>query len=118
MSMMSGCDSNDMYYYNSLLNSCTFPHLITLSLCPTQKDDANMNEIIHQAHRFLQNFCRGNPANQKLLHENLSLFMQSGENASSVYSCGENMQGCSVGGYCTTKNMKLQKSRVFSLVGF
>lgn len=54
------------------------------SLYPKQKDDANMNEIIHQAHRFLQNFCRGNPANQKLLHENLSLFMQSGENVSPV----------------------------------
>lgn len=57
------------------------------SLYPKQKDDANMNEIIHQAHRFLQNFCRGNPANQKLLHENLSLFMQSGENVSLLGEC-------------------------------
>ena len=53
-----------------------------------------MNEIIHQAHRFLQNFCRGNPANQKLLHENLSLFMQSGETVSCAHYCEESRQVC------------------------
>ena len=41
-----------------------------------------MNSIVLQAHQFLQNFCRNNPVNQKILHDNLSLFMQSGDNVS------------------------------------
>lgn len=33
---------------------------------------------MHQGHKFLQNFCRGNEANQLLLHRNLKLFINSG----------------------------------------
>jgi hypothetical protein len=43
-------------------------------------EDKYMNTIVLQAHHFLQNFCRNNPLNQKILHDNLSLFMQSGDN--------------------------------------
>lgn len=37
-----------------------------------------MNEVMHLAHTFLQNFCRGNPQNQVLLHKHLNLFLTPG----------------------------------------
>lgn len=37
-----------------------------------------MNEVMNLAHTFLQNFCRGNPQNQVLLHKNLNLFLTPG----------------------------------------
>lgn len=37
-----------------------------------------MSEIMHQAHKFLQNFCRGNDQNQILLHRNLKVLLHSG----------------------------------------
>lgn len=40
-----------------------------------------MNEIMTLAHMFLQNFCRGNPQNQVLLHKNLNLFLTPGVNS-------------------------------------
>lgn len=39
-----------------------------------------MNEIMTLAHTFLQNFCRGNPQNQALLHKHLNLFLTPGVN--------------------------------------
>ncbi len=42
-----------------------------------QSDD-KMNEIMTLAHTFLQNFCRGNPQNQVLLHKHLNLFLTPG----------------------------------------
>lgn len=37
-----------------------------------------MNEVMNLAHTFLQNFCRGNPQNQVLLHKHLNLFLTPG----------------------------------------
>ena len=37
-----------------------------------------MSQIMHQGHKFLQNFCRGNDENQLLLHRNLKLLINSG----------------------------------------
>lgn len=44
---------------------------------PSQSDE-KMNEIMTLAHMFLQNFCRGNPQNQVLLHKQLNLFLTPG----------------------------------------
>lgn len=40
--------------------------------------DEKMNEVMDLAHTFLQNFCRGNPQNQVLLHKHLNLFLTPG----------------------------------------
>ncbi|XP_010132501.1 PREDICTED: inositol 1,4,5-trisphosphate receptor type 2-like, partial [Buceros rhinoceros silvestris] len=57
-------------------------HLVVLDLLqiPYEKvsSDEKMNEIMNLAHTFLQNFCRGNPQNQVLLHKNLNLFLTPG----------------------------------------
>uniref|UniRef100_A0A8B9M549 Inositol 1,4,5-trisphosphate receptor n=1 Tax=Accipiter nisus TaxID=211598 RepID=A0A8B9M549_9AVES len=55
-------------------------HLVVLDLLqiPYEKSDEKMNEVMNLAHTFLQNFCRGNPQNQVLLHKNLSLFLTPG----------------------------------------
>ncbi|XP_040291553.1 inositol 1,4,5-trisphosphate receptor type 2 isoform X2 [Bufo bufo] len=55
-------------------------HLVVLDLLqiPYEKTDEKMNEIMTLAHIFLQNFCRGNPQNQILLHKNLNLFLTPG----------------------------------------
>lgn len=42
------------------------------------QSDEKMNEVMNLAHTFLQNFCRGNPQNQVLLHKNLNLFLTPG----------------------------------------
>lgn len=42
------------------------------------QSDEKMNEIMNLAHTFLQNFCRGNPQNQVLLHKHLNLFLTPG----------------------------------------
>lgn len=42
------------------------------------QSDTKMNEIMTLAHTFLQNFCRGNPQNQVLLHKHLNLFLTPG----------------------------------------
>ncbi|XP_073423539.1 inositol 1,4,5-trisphosphate-gated calcium channel ITPR2 isoform X2 [Dendrobates tinctorius] len=54
--------------------------LVVLDLLqiPYEKTDDKMNEIMTLAHNFLQNFCRGNPQNQILLHKNLNLFLTPG----------------------------------------
>ncbi|XP_040201538.1 inositol 1,4,5-trisphosphate receptor type 2 isoform X3 [Rana temporaria] len=55
-------------------------HSVVLDLLqiPYEKTDDKMNEIMTLAHNFLQNFCRGNPQNQVLLHKNLNLFLTPG----------------------------------------
>ncbi|KAG8537344.1 hypothetical protein GDO81_024689, partial [Engystomops pustulosus] len=55
-------------------------HSVVLDLLkiPYEKTDDKMNEIMTLAHNFLQNFCRGNPQNQILLHKNLNLFLTPG----------------------------------------
>ncbi|XP_041113341.1 inositol 1,4,5-trisphosphate receptor type 2-like isoform X1 [Polyodon spathula] len=55
-------------------------HTVVLDLLqiPFEKSDEKMNEIMNLAHVFLQNFCRGNPQNQALLHKNLNLFLTPG----------------------------------------
>ena len=42
------------------------------------QNDEKMNEVMDLAHTFLQNFCRGNPQNQVLLHKHLNLFLTPG----------------------------------------
>uniref|UniRef100_A0A3Q3J9U7 Inositol 1,4,5-trisphosphate receptor n=1 Tax=Monopterus albus TaxID=43700 RepID=A0A3Q3J9U7_MONAL len=55
-------------------------HTVVLDLLqiPYEKNDEKMNEIMTLAHTFLQNFCRGNPQNQVLLHKHLNLFLTPG----------------------------------------
>ncbi|KAG8429017.1 hypothetical protein GDO86_018533, partial [Hymenochirus boettgeri] len=55
-------------------------HSVVLDLLqiPYEKTDEKMNEIMTLAHTFLQNFCRGNPQNQILLHKKLNLFLTPG----------------------------------------
>ncbi|KAK2842102.1 hypothetical protein Q5P01_012302 [Channa striata] len=55
-------------------------HTVVLDLLQIQheKTDEKMNEIMTLAHTFLQNFCRGNPQNQCLLHKHLNLFLTPG----------------------------------------
>uniref|UniRef100_A0A670IYH0 Inositol 1,4,5-trisphosphate receptor n=1 Tax=Podarcis muralis TaxID=64176 RepID=A0A670IYH0_PODMU len=55
-------------------------HSVVLDLLqiPYEKTDEKMNEVMNLAHLFLQNFCRGNPQNQVLLHKHLNLFLTPG----------------------------------------
>ncbi|XP_036375711.1 inositol 1,4,5-trisphosphate receptor type 2 isoform X1 [Megalops cyprinoides] len=55
-------------------------HTVVLDLLqiPYEKTDQKMSEIMNLAHSFLQNFCRGNPQNQALLHKHLNLFLTPG----------------------------------------
>uniref|UniRef100_A0A6I8N225 Inositol 1,4,5-trisphosphate receptor n=1 Tax=Ornithorhynchus anatinus TaxID=9258 RepID=A0A6I8N225_ORNAN len=55
-------------------------HSVMLDLLqiPYEKTDEKMNEVMNLAHTFLQNFCRGNPQNQVLLHKHLNLFLTPG----------------------------------------
>uniref|UniRef100_A0A671X7H5 Inositol 1,4,5-trisphosphate receptor n=1 Tax=Sparus aurata TaxID=8175 RepID=A0A671X7H5_SPAAU len=55
-------------------------HTVVLDLLqiPYETSDEKMNEIMTLAHTFLQNFCRGNPQNQALLHKHLNLFLTPG----------------------------------------
>ncbi|XP_055365370.1 inositol 1,4,5-trisphosphate receptor type 2 isoform X2 [Betta splendens] len=55
-------------------------HTVVLDLLQIQheKSDEKMSEIMTLAHTFLQNFCRGNPQNQVLLHKHLNLFLTPG----------------------------------------
>uniref|UniRef100_A0A8C0X6Z7 Inositol 1,4,5-trisphosphate receptor n=1 Tax=Castor canadensis TaxID=51338 RepID=A0A8C0X6Z7_CASCN len=55
-------------------------HSVVLDLLqiPYEKNDEKMNEVMNLAHTFLQNFCRGNPQNQVLLHKHLNLFLTPG----------------------------------------
>uniref|UniRef100_A0A665X7W7 Inositol 1,4,5-trisphosphate receptor n=1 Tax=Echeneis naucrates TaxID=173247 RepID=A0A665X7W7_ECHNA len=55
-------------------------HTVVLDLLqiPYENSDEKMNEIMTLAHTFLQNFCRGNPQNQVLLHKHLNLFLTPG----------------------------------------
>uniref|UniRef100_A0A4W6EEN1 Inositol 1,4,5-trisphosphate receptor n=1 Tax=Lates calcarifer TaxID=8187 RepID=A0A4W6EEN1_LATCA len=55
-------------------------HTVVLDLLqiPYETSDEKMNEIMTLAHTFLQNFCRGNPQNQVLLHKHLNLFLTPG----------------------------------------
>ncbi|KAK2536271.1 Itpr2 [Columba livia] len=52
--------------------------LIILVVKNMNSSDEKMNEVMNLAHTFLQNFCRGNPQNQVLLHKNLNLFLTPG----------------------------------------
>ncbi|XP_061578118.1 inositol 1,4,5-trisphosphate receptor type 2 [Cololabis saira] len=55
-------------------------HTVVLDLLqiPFEQSDEKMNEIMSLAHTFLQNFCKGNPQNQVLLHKHLNLFLTPG----------------------------------------
>ncbi|XP_034444276.1 inositol 1,4,5-trisphosphate receptor type 2 isoform X1 [Hippoglossus hippoglossus] len=55
-------------------------HTVVLDLLqiPYEKSDEKMNEIMTLAHTFLQNFCKGNPQNQVLLHKHFNLFLTPG----------------------------------------
>jgi hypothetical protein len=62
---------------------CVLQHMYSgLLLCPVLlfnlQNDEKMNEVMNLAHTFLQNFCRGNPQNQVLLHKHLNLFLTPG----------------------------------------
>ncbi|GAU93572.1 hypothetical protein RvY_05495 [Ramazzottius varieornatus] len=53
-------------------------HTIVIHLLqiPYEKNlDHKMQKIIADAHEFLQNFCLGNPDNQRILHQDLDLFL-------------------------------------------
>uniref|UniRef100_A0A8C7QS51 Inositol 1,4,5-trisphosphate receptor n=1 Tax=Oncorhynchus mykiss TaxID=8022 RepID=A0A8C7QS51_ONCMY len=54
-------------------------HSVVLELLqiPYEKD-VRMQEIMKQAHEFLQNFCAGNQQNQILLHKHINLFLNPG----------------------------------------
>lgn len=56
--------------------------------------DEKMNEVMDLAHTFLQNFCRGNPQNQVLLHKHLNLFLTPGVSTTAApdatATCGAN----------------------------
>lgn len=52
--------------------------LVCLFFCSNLQNDEKMNEVMNLAHTFLQNFCRGNPQNQVLLHKHLNLFLTPG----------------------------------------
>ncbi|CAK9290328.1 unnamed protein product [Gordionus sp. m RMFG-2023] len=43
-----------------------------------KKNDKQMIDIIHEAHKFLQNFCLANKTNQSILHKHIDLFMTPG----------------------------------------
>ncbi|XP_048462422.1 inositol 1,4,5-trisphosphate receptor type 1 isoform X2 [Rhincodon typus] len=56
-------------------------HTVVLDLLqiPYEKaEDIRMQEIMKLAHKFLQNFCAGNPQNQALLHKHINLFLTPG----------------------------------------
>ncbi|XP_061583880.1 inositol 1,4,5-trisphosphate receptor type 1-like isoform X4 [Cololabis saira] len=56
-------------------------HSVVLELLqiPYEKgEDVRMQEIMKQAHEFLQNFCAGNQQNQILLHKHINLFLNPG----------------------------------------
>uniref|UniRef100_A0A8C5JV77 Inositol 1,4,5-trisphosphate receptor n=1 Tax=Jaculus jaculus TaxID=51337 RepID=A0A8C5JV77_JACJA len=55
-------------------------HSVVLDLLqvPYEKSDEKMSDVMNLAHTFLQNFCRGNPQNQALLHKHLNLFLTPG----------------------------------------
>ncbi|KAG1683402.1 Inositol 1,4,5-trisphosphate receptor [Nymphon striatum] len=56
-------------------------HAVVLELLQIpydKKDDVRLNELIRLAHEFLQNFCRGNHANQALMYRHIDLFMTPG----------------------------------------
>ncbi|XP_021179022.2 inositol 1,4,5-trisphosphate receptor type 2 isoform X2 [Fundulus heteroclitus] len=55
-------------------------HTVVLDLLqiPYEKSDEKMIGIMKMAHTFLQNFCKGNPENQVLLHKHLNLFLTPG----------------------------------------
>ncbi|XP_031423065.1 inositol 1,4,5-trisphosphate receptor type 1 isoform X5 [Clupea harengus] len=56
-------------------------HSVVLELLqiPYEKgEDVRMQEIMKQAHEFLQNFCAGNQQNQILLHKHINLFLNTG----------------------------------------
>eukprot|EP00062_Callorhinchus_milii_P017673 gi/632970344/ref/XP_007901598.1/ PREDICTED: inositol 1,4,5-trisphosphate receptor type 1 [Callorhinchus milii] len=56
-------------------------HTVVLDLLqiPYEKaEDLRMQEIMKLAHKFLQNFCAGNPQNQALLHKHINLFLTPG----------------------------------------
>ncbi|XP_015284919.1 PREDICTED: inositol 1,4,5-trisphosphate receptor type 2 [Gekko japonicus] len=55
-------------------------HCVVLDLLqiPYEKTDEKMIEVMNLAHMFLQNFCRGNPQNQILLHKHINLFLTPG----------------------------------------
>lgn len=61
-------------FFNILFNDLSF---YLCGSASTQSDE-KMNEIMTLAHTFLQNFCRGNPQNQALLHKHLNLFLTPG----------------------------------------
>lgn len=56
--------------------------MLTTATCLPLQTDEKMNEIMTLAHAFLQNFCRGNPQNQALLHKHLTLFLTPGVSVS------------------------------------
>ncbi|XP_072438759.1 inositol 1,4,5-trisphosphate-gated calcium channel ITPR1 isoform X1 [Chiloscyllium punctatum] len=56
-------------------------HTVVLDLLqiPYEKaEDIRMQDIMKLAHKFLQNFCAGNPQNQALLHKHINLFLTPG----------------------------------------
>ncbi|XP_037539386.1 inositol 1,4,5-trisphosphate receptor type 2 [Nematolebias whitei] len=55
-------------------------HTVVLELLkiPYEQSDKRMEEIMSLANNFLQNFCKGNPQNQVLLHKHLNFFLSSG----------------------------------------
>lgn len=71
------------YFYCAMFVSLCHAPLFNL------QNDEKMNEVMNLAHTFLQNFCRGNPQNQVLLHKHLNLFLTPGVSTlvtSNIYS--------------------------------
>ena len=67
-----------------LLDDVFLCHCLTKRLCScvfgsaSAQSDEKMNEVMTLAHTFLQNFCKGNPQNQVLLHKHFNLFLTPG----------------------------------------
>lgn len=66
------------------------------------QNDEKMNEVMELAHAFLQNFCRGNPQNQVLLHKHLNLFLTPGVSTVAAPNTYGRQSAYSI--YCSVKN--------------
>jgi hypothetical protein len=73
------CAESDSSFEQRLLrNMGALQVILDLLQVPYNRNDSKMTDIMHQAHKFLQNFCRGNEQNQILLHRNLKLLLHNG----------------------------------------
>jgi inositol 1,4,5-triphosphate receptor type 1 len=75
------CHSSSCSHEQRLLKNMGAHHVILeLLQVPYKPKDHRMQEIMELAHAFLQRFCHNNPSNQRLLHNHIDLFLQTGNN--------------------------------------